>query len=104
MAVASKASARGGLARRDDVGARMAQQASEAPRALQGRSSIAARRLLSRRRALDRFGGYDVRFSKVVDRVRGGDPSWVDRTGVDSCHTVWFELHEDLVATLGITR
>jgi hypothetical protein len=26
----------------------------------------------------------------------------VDRTDVDSCHRVWFELHEDLVATLGI--
>jgi hypothetical protein len=25
-------------------------------------------------------------------------------TGVDSCHRVWFELHEDLVATLGIDR
>jgi hypothetical protein len=28
----------------------------------------------------------------------------VDRTDVDSCHRVWFELHEDLVATLGIDR
>jgi hypothetical protein len=23
---------------------------------------------------------------------------------VDSCHTVWMELHEDLMATLGIQR
>jgi hypothetical protein len=22
----------------------------------------------------------------------------------DSCHTVWFELHEDLLSTLGIRR
>jgi hypothetical protein len=53
---------------------------------------------------LDRFGGYDVRFSSALGRVTAGDPSWVDRTGADSCHTVWFELHEDLIATLGIER
>ncbi|WP_245966848.1 hypothetical protein [Sphaerisporangium album] len=23
---------------------------------------------------------------------------------VDSCHRVWFELHEDLIATLGLDR
>jgi hypothetical protein len=53
---------------------------------------------------LDRFGGYDTRFSAALAKVTAGDASWVDRSGVDSCHTVWFELHEDLIATLGITR
>ncbi|GEK21750.1 hypothetical protein CXY01_22700 [Cellulomonas xylanilytica] len=37
-------------------------------------------------------------------RAVAGDGGWVDRTDVDSCHRVWFELHEDLVATLGIDR
>lgn len=55
-------------------------------------------------RILARFGGYATRFAAALDGVRAGDPSRVDATGVDSCHTVWFELHEDLVATLGITR
>ncbi len=53
---------------------------------------------------LARFGGYDTRFAAALARVRAGDPSAVDGTGADSCHTVWFELHEDLIATLGITR
>jgi hypothetical protein len=53
---------------------------------------------------LDRFQGYDVRFSTALGRVIAGDHSWVDRTGADSCHTVWFELHEDLLATLGLAR
>ncbi|WP_258726276.1 transcriptional regulator [Cellulomonas sp. NS3] len=53
---------------------------------------------------LDRFGGYDRRFSAALDRVLAGDGSWVNRTGEDSCHTVWFELHEDLLATLGQSR
>ncbi|TCM45812.1 transcriptional regulator [Kribbella sp. VKM Ac-2568] len=53
---------------------------------------------------LDRFQGYDTRFSTALGRVIAGDRSWVDRTGADSCHTVWFELHEDLIATLGLAR
>ena len=53
---------------------------------------------------LDRFGGYADRFSAALGRAVQGERSWVDRTGIDSCHTVWFELHEDLLATLGLER
>ena len=37
-------------------------------------------------------------------RAVNGEPAWVTRPRVDSCHTVWMELHEDLLATLGIDR
>jgi hypothetical protein len=53
---------------------------------------------------LTRFRGYDERFVAALRRVDLGDRSWVDRPGADSCHTVWFQLHEDLLATLGIQR
>lgn len=53
---------------------------------------------------LARFDGYDARFTGALDRARSGDGTWVDGSDVDSCHRVWFELHEDLVATLGIDR
>ena len=53
---------------------------------------------------LARFRGYDGRFAAAVGHARAGDDGWVDRTDIDSCHRVWFELHEDLVATLGIDR
>jgi hypothetical protein len=54
--------------------------------------------------ALNRFDGYADRFSAALDRADRGDDSWVAGIGIDSCHTVWFQLHEDLLATLNIER
>lgn len=53
---------------------------------------------------LTRFAGYDTRFDAALRRARTRRIEWVDRTDVDSCHRVWFRLHEDLVATLGVER
>ncbi|MEV0675385.1 transcriptional regulator [Actinosynnema sp. NPDC050436] len=53
---------------------------------------------------LTRFDGYDTRFAAALRRAREGDRGWVDRTNIDSCHRVWFQLHEDLIATLGVDR
>lgn len=53
---------------------------------------------------LPRFTSYASRFAGALRRARAGEPGWVDRSDVDSCHRVWFELHEDLIATLGIDR
>ncbi|GAB3926657.1 hypothetical protein GCM10029976_021690 [Kribbella albertanoniae] len=39
---------------------------------------------------LDRFAGYDTRYSSARE--------------VEERHRVWFELHEDLIATLGVRR
>jgi hypothetical protein len=36
--------------------------------------------------------------------VQGGDLDWFTRPMIESYHTVWFELHENLLATLGIQR
>lgn len=53
---------------------------------------------------LARFRGYHERFTAARHRVLAGNAGWVDRTDIDSCHRVWFELHEDLIATLGLDR
>jgi hypothetical protein len=53
---------------------------------------------------LPRFQGYDTRFSTALGRATAGETAWVDRSDVDSCHRVWFELHEDLLATLNLRR
>jgi len=54
--------------------------------------------------ALDRFRGYDERYAAALRRALAGQRAWVDGAGVDSCHTVWIQLHEDLLATLGLAR
>jgi hypothetical protein len=53
---------------------------------------------------LRRFVGYAERYSVAVDRVDRGERAWVAQPKIDSCHTVWMELHEDLLATLGLER
>lgn len=52
---------------------------------------------------LDRFAGYHRRFRHGLDRI-DADPAWITATDRDSCHRVWFEFHEDLIATLGLRR
>ena len=54
--------------------------------------------------ALPRFQGYAVRYRHALGRVERGERDWVDGVGRDSCHAVWMQVHEDLIATLGIDR
>lgn len=53
---------------------------------------------------LARFDGYAALFESALYKARNGRRDWVDKMDVNSCHRVWFQLHEDLVATLGIDR
>jgi hypothetical protein len=53
---------------------------------------------------LDRFGRYGPRLSTALTKVEAGEADWFTKPLIDSYHTVWFELHEDLLATLGIER
>lgn len=54
-------------------------------------------------RVLPRFGGYTERLARAVADA-AVDPAWLTGTDRDSFHRIWFELHEDLLATLGIPR
>jgi pyruvate,orthophosphate dikinase len=51
-----------------------------------------------------RFGPYQNRLSRALDRAREGDQRYVASPMVDSYHGVWFELHEDLIQLAGRTR
>jgi pyruvate,orthophosphate dikinase len=51
-----------------------------------------------------RFIVYRDRLARALDAARGGDQRFVASPRVDSYHSVWFELHEDLIRLAGATR
>lgn len=51
-----------------------------------------------------RFATYGRRLDEADRRIAGGDHSYLARPVIDSYHTVWFELHEDLIGLAGRTR
>ena len=53
---------------------------------------------------LTRFEPYGGRLHTALEKVEAGDTDWFTKPVIDSYHTVWFELHEDLLCTLGIER
>lgn len=55
-------------------------------------------------RHLTRFSGYADRYSAALTLAQSGDTRWIDGPDRDSCHLVWIQFHEDLLATLGIQR
>lgn len=52
---------------------------------------------------LSRFAIYRDRLSGALERVEAGEHAYFT-DGLESYHTVWFQLHEDLLTTLGIDR
>lgn len=64
-----------------------------------------AEKVLDRFAALDpRLGVYKTRLDDAYDKVLAGEHDWVSGARIDSYHTVWFELHEDLLRMLGRER
>ncbi len=53
---------------------------------------------------LDRFAIHAPRFTSSLTKVRAGEREWFTKPIMESYHTVWFEMHEDLLASLGIDR
>jgi hypothetical protein len=53
---------------------------------------------------LPRLSHYSAKLQAALDNVRDGDTAWLSRPLIDSYHTVWFELHEELILAAGLTR
>jgi hypothetical protein len=53
---------------------------------------------------LARFAYYNGRFAVARLRVHDGEHDWFTKPMIDSYHAVWFELHENLLATLNLER
>jgi hypothetical protein len=53
--------------------------------------------------AMERFHRYRVRLAETLERARAGEREYLCDE-LESYHAVWFQLHEDLLTTLGIPR
>jgi pyruvate,orthophosphate dikinase len=53
---------------------------------------------------VSRFPAYLARFDRAMAAVKADDTRYVASPRVDSYHSVWFELHEDLIRLAGRTR
>jgi hypothetical protein len=53
---------------------------------------------------LERYRPYRDQLSRAVAKVEAGERDWFTKPRLASYHTVWFELHEDLLTTLGLDR
>ncbi len=52
---------------------------------------------------MPRFSGYTQRLRQALTNA-ATEHAWIVATERDSFHRIWFELHEDLIATLGLRR
>jgi len=48
-------------------------------------------------RVLPRFSAYRDKLAAALERAEDGDIAWVSDAKIESYHTLWFELHEDLL-------
>ena len=53
---------------------------------------------------LPRLSAYAAKLNSAVDKVKAGDTTWFTRPIMDSYHTVWLELHEELIGASGLSR
>lgn len=53
---------------------------------------------------LPRLRAYADKLDAALTRVAEGDVVWLTRPIIDSYHTVWFELHDELILATGLTR
>jgi hypothetical protein len=53
---------------------------------------------------LPRLSRYSAKLQAALANVRAGETAWLSRPLIDSYHTVWFELHEELIVATGLTR
>lgn len=51
-----------------------------------------------------RLSAYADKLSAAIAKLKAGEPAWFTRPIIDSYHTVWFELHEELIIATGLSR
>jgi hypothetical protein len=55
-------------------------------------------------RGLPRLGIYAMKLEAALDKAESGEIGWVSDIHRDSYHSVWFELHEEVLRIMGTER
>jgi len=71
---------------------------------LHGVHSSARRILDDLAPVMPRFAAYEPRLADALARLDAGDRKWFASPACDSYHTVWMQLHEDLLLATGRSR
>lgn len=53
---------------------------------------------------LPSVGGYQPRLEAALGKLDAGENAWLASPLLDSYHTVWMQLHQELLMVLGMTR
>lgn len=54
--------------------------------------------------SVGRFARYASKLESALERAEDGEREWVSDATIESYHTVWFEMHEDLLRILARQR
>ena len=54
-------------------------------------------------KSVPRFAGFRGRLTEALDKI-SEDRAWLASPRCDSYHTVWMQLHEDLLSAVGVNR
>jgi hypothetical protein len=53
---------------------------------------------------IPRMSGYRQRLTDAMEKFDDGDDSWLASPLIDSYHTVWMHVHQELLLTIGMSR
>jgi DNA-binding MarR family transcriptional regulator len=53
---------------------------------------------------IPRLAKYSEKLTTALQQISLGETTWFTRPNIDSYHTVWFELHEELIQAAGRNR
>lgn len=53
---------------------------------------------------IPRMSGYRARLTAALEKLDDGDDAWLASPLIDSYHTVWMHLHQELLLTIGMSR
>ena len=53
---------------------------------------------------IPRISGYRARLTEALEKLDDGDDAWLASPLIDSYHTVWMHLHQELLLTIGMSR